>query len=591
MINSGKIENTERFLAGLFFSACFLFFYFIYKYHLFFVEQQQIFLLTPEYFLSYLSKPAFLSSYIGDYITQFYYLTGGGAVVITLTFITLWLLVRKLIKRFTGKESGSLLPLIPVILSWIALCDIEFPIAAIVSMVISVAFTLIYISIKKGWLRFTAGIIILPLLYITAGSYFFLFAILSALYEILNGDTQKKYMASSLLIIAFLTPLCLKSHYLITTLQAYTWISDAVRNPRILYFLPSISLTVTVLLYLISFGKARFRLSGMTLVLSRVVVLLVILVPGIWFTADFTLEKILALDYEAIHNRWNRVYELSNRYNLRNNISSYYTNMAMAKAGILGDELMNHYQPAATGLFIPVNANETYLTITFSNEVWWQLGDVNASQHSALLGMIFSPRSRNTRLMKRLVEINIVNGEYAVAEKYINILEKTLFYSKWANEKRRFLNSEAECKGSQWIASKRAIIPTTDLLKSENEYKKTLEMLAEAHPENRMAVDYLLCYDLLDKNIRSFAENFKKYYNQEVKSSLPKVYQEALLIEIASGRYKPEDFGNFVFNPENVRRMAEYTKLYEESNGKGSALQEKFGKSYWFYYHFAVMDQ
>ncbi len=276
---------------------------------------------------------------------------------------------------------------------------------------------------------------------------------------------------------------------------------------------------------------------------------------------------------------------------MRNNLSSYYTNMAMAKLGIMSSELMDHYQPAATGLFIPVNANENYLTITFSNEVYWQLGDVNASQHSALLGMIFSPRSRNSRLMKRLVEINIVNGEYSVARKYLKILEKTLFYREWASEREKFLYNEDECSRSKWIVSKRALIPKTDLLKKGNEYKKTLEMLLASNPENRMAADYLLCYDLLDKNIPSFVKNFRSYYKSDGKAVLPEVYQEALLIEIASGRLKPEDFAGFVFDPENVSRIAEYTTLYEQSKGNGSLLQEKFGKTYWFYYHFAVMEE
>ena len=263
--------------------------------------------------------------------------------------------------------------------------------------------------------------------------------------------------------------------------------------------------------------------------------------------------------------------------------------MALSELGIMPDSLLEHYQPAATGLFIPVNANENYMTITFSNEVYWQLGDVNAAQHSALLGMIFSPRSRNARLMKRLVEINIVNKEYAVAGKFIGILEKTMFYRKWASDQRKFLYNEEECARSSWITGKRAVLPSDDVLKKGNEYIKTLRMLADNHAGNKMAIDYLLCYHLLIKDIPSFEKDFKKYYSSFGNILLPRVYQEGLLIPIASGKSGLEDYKQFRFSAETVESMAAYTRIYDENNGDGTFLQKKFGTTYWFYYHFAKL--
>jgi hypothetical protein len=56
---------------------CIAFFQFFYPYHLFIKEQLQLFLFTSEYFISYLSKPASLASYLGDFFTQFFYLRCG----------------------------------------------------------------------------------------------------------------------------------------------------------------------------------------------------------------------------------------------------------------------------------------------------------------------------------------------------------------------------------------------------------------------------------------------------------------------------------------------------------------------------------
>ena len=70
---------------------------------------------------------------------------------------------------------------------------------------------------------------------------------------------------------------------------------------------------------------------------------------------------------------------------------------------------------------------------------------------------------------------------------------------------------------------------------------------------------------------------------------LPKVYQEGLLIKIASGKSSYETYKQFRFSPEIVKNMTEYTKIYAENKGNGASLQKKFGNTYWFYYHFATL--
>ena len=572
------------------FLSCLIFFGFYYQYHTFFIEQLQVFLLTTDHFLNYFSKPAFLSSYLGDFFTQFYYLIGGGAVVIAITLGLLWLSVCRLLKKINDNNALFFLSLVPVVFSWIALCNNEIPVSNIISLIISVVSALIYISIRSHRGRFFSGVVMLPFLYFAVGSNFYLLAVIAVYYELFNMQNRRRFLYSILLcIIALFVPFALKNNYLLTTGQSYTYLSEMTRNPGLKHFLPLISLIITVLITGVSFEKLKYETNAALLFLIKSFIIIVFLATGILLNADFTLEKILRLDYEASHNRWSEVYNLSGKYKMRNNISAYYTNMALSKLGLMPYKLMEHYQPAATGLFIPVNANENYMTITFSNEVYWQLGDINASQHSALLGMIFSPRARNVRLMKRLVEINIVNGEYAVAGKFITILEKTMFYRKWASDRKKFLFNEKECAGSNWIVAKRAIIPSKDLLKKGNEYIKTLRMLADNHPGNTMAVDYLLCYHLLTKDISSFVKDFKKYYSPDRNIILPGVYQEGLLIGISSGENSYKEYDKFRFSPDIVRNMTEYTRIYAENKGNGTLLEKKFGTTYWFYYHFATL--
>jgi hypothetical protein len=583
-----KIDRTI-FIALLFIGS-FFFFNFGYRYHLIFTEQLQVFTLTWEHFLGYLSRPGFLASYSGDFITQFYFLSGGAAIVITTTLFVLWLLTGMLMKKISGREAPVLISALPVILAWIALCDPEYPVSNIVSLIISISVSLLFLSVKNPLLRIPISLALLFLSYILAGSSFYLVAIVIICSELNSGNLLRKIIVSIVIILfAAIVPLSMRSIYLLKTGQAYLYLSEMTRTPGLWQFLPVAVLIVETLILFVFAGRKWESWNSTFCKILQEVIALAFLIAGIWAVADFKVEKILRLDFEARRQEWNEVIALSEKYNMHNNLAAYYTNMALGKTGRLADELMNYYQPAATGLFIPVNANENYLTIALSNEIYWQLGDVNAAQHSCLLGMVFSPRGQNSRLLKRLVEINIVNGQYAPAEKFIKILERTMFHRSWASGMRKYLYNENECSAAEWISAKRKIIPATDLLKKGNEYLATLRMLADNNPDNRLATDYLLSFHLLSKDVQGFLKDFEKYYRSDSTPLLPKVYQEGLLITIMNGERKPEDFKNYRFSPLIVKGMADFTRQFTENRGNGALLQKDFGKTYWFYYHFAKM--
>ena len=72
------------------------------------------------------------------------------------------------------------------------------------------------------------------------------------------------------------------------------------------------------------------------------------------------------------------------------------------------------------------------------SDICYQMGDLSSAQKFAFEGYVSSVDG-NPRLLQRLVQTNILTGAYAVAEKYIRILEQTLFYKEWAAEWRKYL--------------------------------------------------------------------------------------------------------------------------------------------------------
>lgn len=73
-----------------------------------------------------------------------------------------------------------------------------------------------------------------------------------------------------------------------------------------------------------------------------------------------------------------------------------------------------------------------------TSEIYLQIGLVNMSQRNAFEAMEGIPNcNKSGRVLHRLVETNLITGQYDVALKYISILERTPFYRAWARRMRQ----------------------------------------------------------------------------------------------------------------------------------------------------------
>lgn len=302
-----------------------------------------------------------------------------------------------------------------------------------------------------------------------------------------------------------------------------------------------------------------------------------------WDKPDFAREYRLAIDAEMYFGRTDKARRLLDQARVRSPYVTYYYNLLNAQQRLLPDALTDYYQPAAYGLFLPVAPGSDYLTISAANEVWYALGDMTMAEHAAILGMIFSPHHTGARAIKRLAEINLINGDEAAALKYLRLLRMTLCYRDWAE---RRMPGRQTPEVQRWLEQKRALIPTADTLRSSANVPLSLRHLLRSHPENVMARDYLLCFDLLNKDIPAFAQDYQEFL---AGNSAPpyRLYAEALLVFLAGKTASLDEVKRWNIPPSLMADFHEYTRLYEAGGGKAAPLRSKFEKTYWFYFHFA----
>ena len=96
------------------------------------------------------------------------------------------------------------------------------------------------------------------------------------------------------------------------------------------------------------------------------------------------------------------------------------------------------------------------ITIPASN-LYFELGHINAARkycYEALTSFPYDPR-----VYKILILINLIDGKYVAAEKFIKILKRSLLYHKWADHYEKYINDHALCETDPQLAEKRNYIP------------------------------------------------------------------------------------------------------------------------------------
>lgn len=555
-----QIRGFKWLTVLLLMTGCFLYFRFAVPYHTGIKEHIQLFIFSSSHMLPYFFKPAVIACLGGDFLTQFLYFKSGGAIVITLLLAAEWRLIYLTFKRFPIVDTWHAASLLPVIIECICLPHLSFSLALPVSFILALSTFLAYAR-TTGKISILTGILLIPVLYLTGGASVFLFLILAILYDI--HCRQRSFVYGALLAgLAFAVPVIFKYSFLLTIKQVFLY-----PYPDITQGISLVTLALLLTFLTITNVRPFGRWAIPALMTS-------LLIAGLVKTTDRNQENRFGISIEAYHNNWDKVLAIAEKADLKNPVATCYTNMALSQKSLLGERIMDFYQPFVSGL-LPEIQGSGWFTLFAGCDAYYHIGDLEMAQHAAMIGMLFSPGQRSARMVERLAEISIVTGDTLVAKKYLRMLESTLFHKV----KPDILLKN---KPHQGVFRK-------DIIRTSDEIQPSLELLVESDPENIRAVNYLLCYYLLRKDIPSFFRAYTSYC-KGMYNPAPKAYAEALLIYFAAMKRPVEELTEYRILPEVFQSFGEYTRLYEDSDGNLIPVQEQFPNTYWLFYHFAIKN-
>lgn len=532
----------------------FLFWNYRYPFALAYQEQLQLFLFDGDYLLERLSEPGGLARYVAEFLVQFYNGIAIGATIIAV----LYMLIQRLTWRLMKVKSHYILSFIPVAMLWFAMGDesvmLTYAVALVMALAVMIAWTKLAPQNKVG--KVVSVVVMIPILYWLIGPIVLMVAV---------------WMMPLSVIYAFALML-LSAHYLPFPMMRVMLGISYYRFP---VTLPYVLMAIPVVVLLLGWLAKRLPEPKTWVQDAEALLLAVLVVVPQQLGFDAKKYELMEYDYLVRIGDWNSIIAKAEAQTPDLPMSVSATNLALAMTNQLGDKAYNFYQRGSEGLLPMFERN--FATTQLTGEIYYNLGLVNTAQRLAFEAMEAIPNyNKSARVVKRLAETNMINGEYKVAEKYLRMLEKTVFYRPWAQRMIQMLGNEKAINEHPLYGTLRQYRLQDDFLFSDRELDKICGLLFMHNNNNMVAAQYLLMMPLMDKDIARFMQ-----YAPVVQSRVqynPRHIQEGIALAFMQKRQLPPQGMVSQFM---LQQMNEFARIY--STNQQAPELAKFKNTLWYY--------
>lgn len=593
MFEKSKINAIRLFLVASAFLVFFIYFLMFNRYHLLYLEQEQLFRFSLDYFNEFTQRPGFLPLFAGTFFTQFFISPLAGALILTCSVVSLYFLSLRI-----AVKSGTIYlisALVPALMIAILHSSEVFTYGQTVGIVLSYLWVVFFSSAGSDRTKTVIFFSCWPLFYLFAGGFAIPAAIISALLFIVSAKGKNRFIITPLMIaVSFLIPMALsKFLYFIPSDETFTYpvlTGLSVRNKFSLIIILFWPLAIFLLSNLSSHKKRLAQLfdkpAGIPGLIALSITIVLMSLSVYRFSWNKPAELMLASDHYVQKGEWDKVLETAEGFPGLNTLVIYYTNLALAEKGELTEKMFCYPQIGTAGLRLRWERNEN---LFFGGDVFYNLSYINEANRWAFESMV--AKGLNPRSLKRLILTSIINKDYDVAARYLAKLDQTLFYRDWAGKYRELINNPSAAEKDPEIRQHRKFLVNNDFISRTNSLN--LDDLLNNHPDNKAAYEYIMSTVLLDRNLDAFAEFVPRLVNYDY-SSLPRYIEEALIFynNYEQKNIMPEGFS---YSPEVVKKFKDYAatySTYRKDRGVASVrLREKYEDSYWYYLQFNNTNQ
>lgn len=586
------IKTWKPLLSLLFGVAVVIFWAVPYVGGLCFQEQYQMFLFDSGYFLERIVLPGGLADYISEFLVQFYYMPVLGGAIIALLLMGIQTAVWGLMKQYGARHDfpGYLLSFLPSIALWCAMGDQNVLLSFVVALFGALVIGWIHNRFHNRLVKVVFELVSTALVYWLLGPVVFLYAVLM-IGDTLKNAKQKGNVFSGIGYSAVI--LILTVAWILLTTQTLQYPLYRIfaglnyyRYPGAISPLPFVVMVWAVVIPFLGMIPCRQK-SFQKLQQSKVVIVLsyVLVIVASWFGIKASFDEMTyeLIDYDFLvrTEQWDKIIEKAEKKPATTPLSVSCVNLALSQKGMLADRLFEFYQNGGEGLF-PTFTRDMISPVSTA-EIFFRLGMVNDAERYMFEAQEAIPNYRKSaRLTRRIIECDIINGNYKVAAKLLRRLQKTLFYSNWANQTMALLGNEKAINRHPIYGKLRKYREKKqDFLFSDREMDQMLGLLFLNDNHNKMAYEYLMCYELLQRDMEKFMQYYPlgRFVGYD---HIPRTFQEILIGNWMKTHSDPRTIPYSV-DAQNVNNTLNFIQLYMQNPKDPQLGQQPYVSNAWHY--------
>lgn len=586
------IKTWKPLLSLLFGVAVVIFWAVPYVGGLCFQEQYQMFLFDSGYFLERIVLPGGLADYISEFLVQFYYMPVLGGAIIALLLMGIQTAVWGLMKQYGARHDfpGYLLSFLPSIALWCAMGDQNVLLSFVVALFGALVIGWIHNRFHNRLVKVVFELVSTALVYWLLGPVVFLYAVLM-IGDTLKNAKQKGNVFSGIGYSAVI--LILTVAWILLTTQTLQYPLYRIfaglnyyRYPGAISPLPFVVIVWAVVIPFLGMIPCH-RKSLQKLQQSKVVIVLsyVLVIVASWFGIKASFDEMTyeLIDYDFLvrTEQWDKIIEKAEKKPATTPLGVSCVNLALSQKGMLADRLFEFYQNGGEGLF-PTFTRDMISPVSTA-EIFFRLGMVNDAERYMFEAQEAIPNYRKSaRLTRRIIECDIINGNYKVAAKLLRRLQKTLFYSNWANQTMALLGNEKAINRHPIYGKLRKYREKKqDFLFSDREMDQMLGLLFLNDNHNKMAYEYLMCYELLQRDMEKFMQYYPlgRFVGYD---HIPRTFQEILIGNWMKTHSDPRTIPYSV-DAQNVNNTLNFIQLYMQNPKDPQLGQQPYVSNAWHY--------
>ena len=567
------------------FAVTFIFFAFFGDYVLFFQEKSSLFLFTKEFLTENLHQPGGFLIWLAKLASSFFFspLTGALIISVVLTFIAIS--SSQIITSFSGNGGNIFSVMITVVLFYLQTeyRFLFFNLIGILLQLLLFILALRHLKILKGW----GPVLIIPLLYYLTGGFAWIYSIMLTLVLILTGIKNNIVKIVLFWLINILSFWFLKDFIFFQTtktLLVFPWSDLSTGSQSNIFFVVTGIITFLPLLSKVHFPvpvKFRIRQPVIIYLISGFTAVLFSSVAVIQFddrnASYFHIEKLFC------EEKYNDVVTWNLEHPPTNKLTIFLNNIALCETDRLNDLLFNFPQsPDGSTLFLKWEMTGEILRR--GAYFYYATGMINEAHRWAFENMVM--KGLTPEGLKMLIKTEIINGNYQMAARYINLLKRTIFYRKEAVAFEKFLFNDQAVNADHDLGMKRKIKLKADFFTITDDPNVNIERTFSSDSLNRRAFEYKTAFSMLRKDYPAIAKGLPQFARYGYTKFPLHVEEAAVALSVFNNGNLP-GLGSIPMGIATAGRWEQFLTVFQKYGNNPQtaepALRKQFGNTFWYY--------